>query len=156
MNSPIKPSRRVAGLKPYFFAELNDFLADLRADGVDVIRLDMGSPDLPPAPEVVEVLVDNARRPDAHGYTPYGGTLEFREAESAYYARRFEVELDPATEVVGLIGSKEGIYNLSQALLDPGDLVLVPNPGYPTYAESGRLAGARVIDLPLQIGRAHV
>lgn len=144
------PAHRLAPIKAYFFADLAKRIAALRAQGVDVIRLDMGKPDLPPPPFVIEALVDEARKPDTHGYTPYGGTPEFKEAVAAFYRQRFGVELDPQTEVLALIGSKEGLFHLSQAVLNPDDVSLVPDPGYPTYKAGALLAGAEVYFLPLK------
>ena len=143
------PARRIESLKPYFFHALNQKIAGLRAKGAEVIRLDVGSPDLPPAPFIVTALVDAAMRDNTHGYAPYGGTLEFKQAAASYYYNRFGVELDPSREVLGLIGSKEGIFNLTQAIINPGDRVLVPNPGYPTYQVSSEIAGAKVYFMPL-------
>ncbi len=150
-NTPsfIQPAERIASFKPYFFASLNRKIADLKAKGVDVIRIDMGSPDLPPADFIVDSLVESARRPDTHGYTPNGGTPEFRQAVANYYGERFEVELDPNKEVIGLIGSKEGLFNLSQVILNPGDVALVPDPGYPVYSAGAQIAGGRVVNMPL-------
>ncbi len=146
----MEPALRISGTKPYFFSTLGPYLHDLRSLGVDVIRLDMGSPDLPPAPFIVQKLVEEAMRGDSHGYSPYGGTLHFRRAIGEYYRKRFAVDLDPYSEILGLIGSKEGIFNLSQALLNPGDLVLVPDPGYPTYSSGARIAGADIHFVPLR------
>ncbi len=148
-KSITRPSDRIASFKPYFFASLNQKIAELKAAGVDVIRIDMGSPDLPPADFIIDNLTAAARRPDAHGYTPNGGTLAFRRAISDYYAIRFQVELDPQKETVTLLGSKEGLFNLSQVCVNPGDIVLVPNPGYPVYQASGIIAGAEIYPLPL-------
>lgn len=148
-SSFIQPAERIATFKPYFFASLNRKIAELKAKGVDVIRIDMGSPDLPPADFIVDKLVESARRPDTHGYTPNGGTPEFRQAVANYYGERFEVELDPNKEVIGLIGSKEGLFNLSQVILNPGDVALVPDPGYPVYSAGAQIAGGRVVNMPL-------
>lgn len=144
-----KPAERIASFKPYFFAQLNQKINELRAKNVDVIRLDMGSPDLPPAPFIIEALVDSARRDDTHGYTQMGGSLPFKKAVADYYQRRFGVTLDPNTEVLALIGSKEGLFNLAQVILNPGDISLVPDPAYPVYASSSIIAGAEVYPLPL-------
>lgn len=151
MDQPtaFQPAQRIASFKPYFFAALLQKLADLRAKNVDIIRLDMGSPDLPPADFIIESLARSARRPDMHGYTANGGTPGYRKAAAAYYARRFGVELDPATEVLGLIGSKEGLFNLAQVLINPGDFSLVSDPGYPVYSAGTLIAGGTVIPLPL-------
>jgi LL-diaminopimelate aminotransferase len=143
---------RIADFKPYFFAQLTKKFADLKARGVDVIRIDMGSPDLPPQDFITDSLVESARRSDTHGYTPNGGTPAFRKAVCDYYMNRFEVELDPQKEVVGLIGSKEGLFTLSQVMLNPGDVALVPDPGYPVYSASGMIAGAKIVNMPLLKG----
>jgi LL-diaminopimelate aminotransferase len=101
----IKPADRIANIKPYFFASLNQQLVALKARGVDIIRVDIGSPDLPPADHIIDTLVSEVRRSDTHGYSPNGGTLDFRKAVAEYYGNRFEVDLDPDREVIGLIGS---------------------------------------------------
>ncbi len=140
---------RLAGFGAYFFAQLGKRIAALRAEGKDIIRIDIGAPDLPPPDFVIEALVAAARRPDTHSYTTYGGTPAFKQAVADYYQRRFQVGLDPATEVLGLIGSKEGLFHLAQALLNPGDVVLIPDPGYPTYRAGTVLAGAEPYFVPL-------
>ncbi|MCS6848354.1 MAG: aminotransferase class I/II-fold pyridoxal phosphate-dependent enzyme [Anaerolineae bacterium] len=146
----ISPARRLSAVKPHLFARLNRRKAELRAASVDVIALDMGSPDLPPAPHIVEALVRSARRPDSYGYGEFSGSPAVKRAFAYFYAQRFGVELDPEREVLLLLGSKEGIYHLSFAYLDPGDVALVPDPGYPTYAAAARLAGATVHAVPLE------
>lgn len=143
------PAERISSFKPYFFATLGKKLAELKSKGMDVIRIDIGSPDLPPADFIVDSLVSSARRSDTHGYSPNGGTPAFRKAIVEYYMERFEVELDPQKEVLGLIGSKEGLFNLSQVLLNPGDISLVPDPGYPVYSAGSIIAGAEIVYLPL-------
>lgn len=145
----IKPSNRIASFKPYFFATLNEKISDLKARNVDVIRLDMGSPDLPPADFIVDSLTKSARRADSHGYSPMGGTNTYRKAIASYYKNRFQVDLDPQRETLGLIGSKEGLFNLSQVLLNPGDVSLVPDPGYPVYTSGALIAGAEIYYMPL-------
>lgn len=144
-----EPAERIASFKPYFFAGLSKKLTALKAKGVDIIRIDIGSPDLPPKDFIVDALVDSARRADSHGYTPNGGTPAFRQAVSAYYKKRYSIDLDPQKEVLALIGSKEGLFNLSQVLLNPGDYVLIPDPGYPVYNAGGIIAGAKVYTMPL-------
>jgi LL-diaminopimelate aminotransferase len=136
-------------MPPYPFARWAAQLAKARQKGVDVIRLDMGNPDMPPPEEVVEALCQSARLPDKHGYPGYKGTPELRGAMAEYYRRRFGVGLDPETQVVPLIGSKEGIVNLALACLDPGDLALIPDPGYTPYTMGVYLAGAEVYTFPL-------
>jgi LL-diaminopimelate aminotransferase len=145
----IKPAERVSGIKPYFFASLDKTIAELRKSGLDVIRLDMGSPDLPPEDFIIESLVDAARQPDNHGYSPSGGTAALRSAFASYYLDRFDLQLNPEKETLGLIGSKEGLFNLSQVLLNPGDLVLIPDPCYPVYSTSAVIARAETYTMPL-------
>jgi LL-diaminopimelate aminotransferase len=145
----VRPADRIAPFKPYFFATLNQKIAMMKSQGMDVIRLDMGSPDLPPEGFIIESLEKEARRPDVHGYSAMGGTPEYKKACALYYLRRFGVELDPSKEVLALLGSKEGLFDLSQVLLNPGDVSLVPDPGYPVYSAGGIIAGAEVYYLPL-------
>jgi len=149
-SAKLRPADRLAALPPYFFHELNQKIARLKAAGVDVIRMDMGSPDLPPAPFIVEALEKSARDVSRHGYMPSGGPPKYREAWAEFYGRRFGVELDPQTELVGLIGSKEGIFNLAMAYINPGDLVLVPDPGYAPYTIGAKFAGGEVAYMPLR------
>ncbi len=137
-------------LAPYPFAGLERRIAALTAAGKDVIRLDIGSPDQPPAAPIVEALARSARNPAHHGYAGYFGRPELRQAIADYYARRFGVTLDPRTELLPLIGSKEGIYNLAFAYLDAGDVALIPGLGYPTYAAGTQLAGAETYVMPLR------
>ncbi len=145
----IPPADRISSFEPYFFASLGKKINELRKQGMDVIRIDMGSPDLPPADFIIDELVEKSKRPDTHGYSPIGGPQAFKQAVADYYLDRFEVELDPGTEVVGLIGSKEGLFNLSQVILNPGDNALVPDPGYPVYSASGIIAGGKVVTFPI-------
>ncbi len=145
----IPPAHRISSFEPYFFASLGKKIAQMKKQGTDVIRIDMGSPDLPPADFIIDELIKNSKRPDTHGYSPIGGTPAFKQAVAEYYLDRFEVNLDPNTEVVGLIGSKEGLFNLSQVILNPGDVALVPDPGYPVYSASGIIAGGEVVHFPL-------
>ena len=144
-----RPADRISHLKPYFFATLGKRIVQMRADGVDVIRLDMGSPDLPPEDFIVEALVEAAHKADKHGYTLGAGTQAFRKAIAQRYMERFGVELDAGSEILDLIGSKEGLFELSQAFLNPGDLVLVPDPGYAVYASGARIVGAEFHYMPL-------
>lgn len=145
----MQTSARYQRIRPYFFADLPRRIAAAEARGLKVIRLDMGSPDLPPPAEVVERLVREVRDPSSHGYTPYGGPLAFREAAAAFFERRFGVAVHPEREVLGLIGSKEGLFHLSQIVLDDGDLAMVPDPGYPTYGRGTILAGGQIHPVPL-------
>jgi LL-diaminopimelate aminotransferase len=145
----IKPSDRIASFKPYYFAMLAKKISRLQELGVDIIKIDMGSPDLPPEKFIIDRLTQSAYLPDKHGYTPMGGSFEFRKAIATYYFTRFNVELDPASEVIGLIGSKEGLFNATQVLVNPGDVVIVPDPGYPVYSASTKIAGGIIHYIPL-------
>jgi LL-diaminopimelate aminotransferase len=146
----MKFASRVDALKPYPFARQAEIISRLREKGVDVIRLDIGSPDLPPAPHIVSALEQSARQAETHGYPPMNGTTGFLEAASAYYQSRFGVDLNPQSEITTLLGSKEGIFNLSQVMLEPGSVALVPDPGYPVYRVSAEWSGAEVFPLPLR------
>ncbi len=145
----IKKAERLSRLPPYPFALWSAEVSRAQRRGVDVIRLDIGNPDLSPPDPVIERLCASAREPGHHGYSGYRGLPSLRRAISDYYRRRFDVELDPECEVVPLIGSKEGIVNLALASLDPGDLVLVPDPGYAPYTMGAMLARAEVATFPL-------
>lgn len=145
----MKHATRLKALPSYPFARWDDQVAAVRQQGRDVIRLDIGNPDMPPPDEIIETLCHSVQRPDRHGYPGYRGLRSLREAIAAHYERRFGVTLDPETEVVPLIGSKEGIVNLALACLDPGDVALVPDPGYAPYTRGTILAGAEVYSFPL-------
>jgi len=124
---------RLEQIAPQFFAALHNRVAALQASGVDVIRLDVGSPDMPPAQHIIDALVQSASQAEAHGYVAHQGPTQLRAAWAEMYRRQFGVDLDVEAEVVPLLGSKEGIFHLSQALLEPGDVVLIPDPSYLTY-----------------------
>ena len=145
----MKRAARIEQLPPYLFAELDRKVAARRAEGVDVISLGVGDPDLPTPAHVVEALAEAARDPSTHRYPSYYGLPAFREAIAGFYERRFGVGLNPQTEVLPLIGSKEGLAHLSFALVDRGDRALVPDPGYPVYAISTALAGGEAVPMPL-------
>jgi len=145
----MKQANRLTNIPPYPFARWAGHVAAARQQGVDVIRLDVGNPDMPPSDEVIEALCQSAHRPDHHGYPGYQGLPALREAIARYYKRRFGVGLDPDTQVVPLLGSKEGIVNLALAYLDPGDLVLIPDPGYAPYRMGTALASAEAYMVPL-------
>ena len=145
----IPPAQRLAAVQEYYFSRKLQEIAALRAQGVQVINLGIGSPDLPPEPSVVEEVVRQSRDRQNHAYQSYRGIPQLREAFADWYGRHFGVGLDPETEILPLMGSKEGILHLSMSFLDPGDAVLIPNPGYPTYAAEARLAGADVRFYPL-------
>jgi LL-diaminopimelate aminotransferase len=144
----VRIARRVVDLPPYMFAELDRKVSAKRDSGVDVISLGVGDPDLPTPRHVVEALQEAAEDPTTHQYPSYYGLPALRQAIAEWYRRRFDVELDPDTEVQPLIGSKEGIAHLAWAFVDPGDEVLVPDPGYPVYESGTRLAGGTPVSLP--------
>jgi LL-diaminopimelate aminotransferase len=135
---------RLRRLPIYFFAVIGQRMRELQESGFDIVRLDIGNPDMPPPSHVVDRLGKAAAHPGKHGYSGYQGIPEFRKAVARYYQRRFGVALDPDSEVLPLIGSKEGIVNMSLAYLDAGDVSLVPDISYPSYAMGARLAGADV------------
>jgi LL-diaminopimelate aminotransferase len=141
-------AERLRALPAYPFALITQRVAELNAQGADIINLDVGSPDMPPPKLVIDTLSDAAHRSDSHGYSGYRGTPGFRQAVADYYARRFGITLNPNTHVLPLMGSKEGIVNLSLAYLDRGDISLVPEVGYPAYSMGARLAGASVHWVP--------
>ena len=145
----MRVAKRVESLPPYLFAELDRKLAAKRAEGVDVISLGVGDPDLPTPEHVVEAMREAVLDPATHRYPSYYGALEFRQAVARWYDRRFGVELDPETEVMAMIGSKEGIGHIAFAFVDPGDEALIPDPGYPVYGVSTRLAGGTPVSLPM-------
>jgi LL-diaminopimelate aminotransferase len=131
-----------------FFATLNSRVAEIQATNADVIRLDIGSPDLPPAHQIVETLARSAEKPDVHGYQSHRGSATVREAWAEMYRRVHGIQIHP-DHVLPLLGSKEGVFHLSLAVLNPGDVVLVPDPGYLTYLQGARFAGAEPFRLPL-------
>jgi LL-diaminopimelate aminotransferase len=145
----VRVAGRIETLPPYLFAALDAKLGAKRAEGVDVISLGVGDPDLPTPPHIVRALAEAAADPATHRYPSYYGSPEFRRSVADFYRRRFGVELDPERQIMALIGSKEGLGHLSLAFLDPGDEALVPDPGYPVYGISARLAGAVPVSLPL-------
>ena len=139
---------RIKRLPPYVIAEVNGMRAVARASGRDIIDLGMGNPDLPPPSHVIDKLVEVARKPDAHGYSQSKGIPGLRRAQANYYARRFGVDLDPETEVVVTMGSKEGLASLATAITAPGDVVLAPNPSYPIHTFGFIIAGATIRSVP--------
>ena len=139
---------RIKRLPPYVIAEVNAMRAAARARGEDIIDLGMGNPDLPPPDHVIEKLCEVARKPDAHGYSASKGIAGLRKAQAGYYQRRFGVDLDPESEVVVTLGSKEGLANLAQAITAPGDVVLAPNPSYPIHTFGFIIAGATIRSVP--------
>ncbi len=145
----IKPAKRISQIKPYFFADLAKRIAGLEKHGTDIIRLDIGSPDLPPEDFIIESLVEAARQPNMHGYGQPGGSASLKKAMADYYLETFDVTLDPENEVLALIGSKEGIFNLNNVLINRDDLVLLPDPCYPVYGVGALIAQAETYPMPL-------
>lgn len=146
----IIPADRVATVSEYYLQRKMKEVADLNALGADIISLGIGGPDMPPPRSVIDTLCEQASLSDTHGYQPGNGLPQMRQAMARWYARHFDVHLDPDTEVMPLIGSKEGILHIALAFINPGDGVLVPDPGYPTYTSASRLAGARIINYALK------
>lgn len=140
---------RLESLNPQFFASLNQKIAALKASGSDIIRLDIGSPDLPPAPQIIEALHRSALKSDHHGYQSHNATEALRQAWADMYQQLYRVKLDPDLEIIPLLGSKEGIFHLTLAMVDPGDIVLIPDPGYLTYTQAALMAGGKPYYLPL-------
>lgn len=141
----ISPSRRVATVKEYYFSTKLREIARLNAEGRDIVSLGVGGPDRPPHNEVVSTLCTEAQNPGNHGYQSYTGLPGLRQAWADFYSRNYGVTLDPTNEVLPLIGSKEGILHITLAFVNPGDAVLIPNPGYPTYTSVSRLAEAETL-----------
>jgi len=140
----IQPAERLNSVSEYYFSRKLKEVAQLNAEGKDIISLAIGSPDMPPSEQTIAKLCETAHDPAAHGYQPTMGTPELRQAIASYYKATYHVDVDPATEVLPLIGSKEGILHVTLAFVNPGDTVLVPNPGYPTYTSLSKLLGANV------------
>ena len=145
----ITPADRISEVKEYYFSVKLKEIEKMRQAGIDVINLGIGNPDMPPAPEVLETLNRQASSPDNHGYQSYVGIPELRSAFAGWYKKYYNVSLNPGSEILPLIGSKEGIMHISMAFLNPGDGVLVPNPGYPTYSSVSKLVGAKIINYNL-------
>ena len=145
----IRPADRLSAVSEYYFSRKLKEVGKLNAEGKDIISLAIGSPDMPPSKATVDKLCEVARLDDAHGYQPTMGTPELRQAMAKFYKRWYGVSLDPQTEIQPLIGSKEGILHVTLAFVNPGDKVLVPNPGYPTYTSLSRILGAEVVNYDL-------
>lgn len=145
----IRPANRVEQIREYYFSKRLREVAHLKAEGADIISLGIGGPDRAPAPEVIDTLCEEARRTDTHSYQLTIGLPQLRKAYADWYTNHYGVILDPDTEIQPLIGSKEAILQLSLTFLNPGDGVLVPNPGYPTYTSASRLAEAQIFNYNL-------
>jgi LL-diaminopimelate aminotransferase len=144
-----RAAARLDRLPPYLFAQIEEKIAAKRAAGVDVITLGIGDPDTPTFPAIIDSLCEHAQRPDTHQYPSNRGRAGFREVIAEYYDRRFGVALDPASEIIPALGAKEAVANIALAFLDPGDVALAADPGYPGYVNGPILAGAEPVALPL-------
>lgn len=140
----VKPALRTESVQEYYFSSKLRQIDQMRSDGADVISLGIGSPDRPPSGNTIERLAVEARKPGVHGYQSYNSSPALRKAFSDWYLKYFRVQLDPEKEILPLIGSKEGIMHISMAFVNPGDEVLVPNPGYPTYTSVTNLVGGKI------------
>ncbi len=142
-------SKQVKSLPPYLFSVFHEKKKKLQKQGIDVIDLGIGAPDLPTPDFIIDRLIEEVRKPENHKYSPYGGSQEFKQAVATFYKNHYGVTLDPNHEVLTLIGSKEGIAHLIQAVIDPGDGVLIPDPGYPVYHSAVHLAHGESVPYPL-------
>ena len=142
-------AKRLEGIGEYYFSQKLREIDDMNKAGKQVINLGIGSPDLPPHPDVIRALHEEAVKPDQHGYQNYKGSPVLRNAVSAWYKKWYDVTLNPDTEILPLIGSKEGIMHICMTYINEGDSVLIPNPGYPTYKSAAKIAGGNVIDYSL-------
>ena len=149
MKEDIKPAERLSLVSEYYFSRKLKEVAQMKAEGKDVISLAIGSPDMPPSEKTISKLCEVAQRPDSHGYQITMGIPELRQAMADFYKRWYDVDLDPSKEILPLIGSKEGILHVTLAFVNPGEEVLVPNPGYPTYTSLSKILGAKVVNYDL-------
>lgn len=149
MNQSFVGATRLESVQEYYFSRKLKEIAHMNAEGKNVISLGVGSPDMPPSEETIKTLCEHAHHADAHGYQPYVGIPELRQAFADFYKKWYQVILNPTNEIQPLIGSKEGILHITLALVNPGEQVLVPNPGYPTYTSLSTLLGAEVIPYDL-------
>ena len=145
----IEPAKRLGLVSEYYFSRKLKEVAQMNAEGKDIISLAIGSPDMPPSQQTIDKLCEVANNPNAHGYQPTMGTPELRNAMADFYRRWYGVELNPQTEIQPLIGSKEGILHVTLAFVNPGEKVLVPNPGYPTYTSLSKILGAEIVNYDL-------
>ena len=152
----MQAARRLEQIGAYLFADLDRKQEELTTRGVDVINLGVGDPDLPTPPHIIDALMEGATDVRSHRYPPYGGTIEYKRAVADWYRRRFGVTLESSTDVLALIGSKEGLAHLPWALLNPGDVAIVPDPGYPVYRSATIMAEGVPYAMPLRAGRGFL
>jgi len=145
----IKPAKRIERVEEYYFSKKLQEIREMNKTGLEVINLGIGNPDLPPSPEVIETLNHKSQQAGNHGYQSYTGIPELRNAFASWYSKFYNTELDPSSEILPLMGSKEGIMHISMAFLNPGDIVLVPNPGYPAYRSASELLGSEIQEYSL-------
>ena len=145
----ISTSKRLEGIGEYYFSQKLREIDSLNKQGKNIINLGIGSPDLPPHPDVIKVLQEEAAKPNTHAYQNYKGSPILRNAISEWYAKWYGVNVDPETEILPLIGSKEGIMHICMTYLNEGDQALIPNPGYPTYSSAVKLAGGEAVSYTL-------
>lgn len=150
MIMKVTTSKRLDGIGEYYFSQKLREIDELNKQGKNIINLGIGSPDLPPHPDVVKVLAEEAAKPNTHAYQNYKGSPVLRKAIAGWYEKWYEVSLDPDTEILPLIGSKEGIMHICMTYLDEGDQALIPNPGYPTYSSAVKLAGGTAVPYELK------
>ena len=144
-NKSFQVASRLSGIEEYYFSQKLRQIDVMNKAGKQVINLGIGSPDLPPHPDVIKTLQEEASKPNQHGYQNYKGSPVLRKAISGWYKKWYDVELNPDTEILPLIGSKEGIMHVCMTYINEGDLVLIPNPGYPTYKSAAKIAGANIL-----------
>jgi len=140
----VKPAERTLNVQEYYFSQKLAQIERMRREGADIINLGIGSPDQPPSESTISALITEAKKPASHGYQSYNGILLLRQGFAEWYKKYFNVELDPENEILPLMGSKEGIMHISMAFVNPGDEVLVPDPGYPTYSSVTSLVGGKI------------
>lgn len=145
----IQPADRVINIQEYYFSKKLREVAKLNAEGQDIVSLGIGGPDMPPHKSVIETIANEVEKDNVHSYQPYNGLVELRNAMTRWYKKIYGVELNPDSEILPLIGSKEGVLHISLAFLNPGDGVLVPDPGYPTYTSVSKLVGAKIFNYDL-------
>jgi len=146
----ISVSKRLEGIGEYYFSQKLREIEELNKQGKQIINLGIGSPDLPPHPDVIKVLQEESAKPNVHAYQSYKGSPILRNAIKDWYAKWYKVELNPDTEILPLIGSKEGIMHICMTYLNEGDQALIPNPGYPTYSSAVKLAGGTAVSYELK------
>lgn len=153
---PIETAKRLKHVKEYYFSRKMKEVADLEKQGIKIINLGIGNPDLPPSRATIDALIQSAGKPQNHGYQNHSGIEELREAYAQWYQNFFDVRIDPGKELMPLMGSKEGIFNISLAFLNPGDNVLVPDPGYPSYRAAAEFCDAKTIPYNLSASNKWV